>query len=61
MIQAFVSKLIGLPVLRIMSMSVKEAIVFMCQLLTIASEWFHLTDHVGVSCPVKIISPEHVK
>ena len=31
----------------------KEAIVFMYQLLTIASEWFHLTDHASVSCPVK--------
>ena len=30
----------------------KEAFVFMHQLLTIASEWFHLTDHVGVSSPV---------
>ena len=28
----------------------------MYQLLTIASEWFHFTDHVAVSSPINFVS-----
>ena len=38
----------------------KEAIVFMYQLLIIASEWFHLTDHVGVSSPIVAVSDTYM-